>query len=80
MADFLAGGPQAFATGCLAALNQAAVRGALLHAWQAVDWVDVREQPKAEDLANAGNRVQPRQGMGIVVLGGFHEKEFEVLE
>jgi hypothetical protein len=34
----------------------------------------------AEDFANAGERLEQIQGVGIVVLGGFEERAFEVLE
>jgi hypothetical protein len=37
-------------------------------------------QHEAEKLANAGPSLQQIQGLGIVVLGGFEDRECEVLQ
>jgi len=80
IADFVAGSPQAFATRFLAAFDQAAIRGEVLHAWKAVDIVDFVEQHKAETLADARYGLEQLERMGIVLLGGVEDIEFEVLE
>jgi hypothetical protein len=80
VADVLARGPHAFATRFLAAFNQARIRGEVLHAWETVDLVNFVEQHEAEDFANARDGVSQVEGIGSVVLGGFEDREFEVLE
>ena len=42
--------------------------------------MDFIEQHEAEHLADAGYGLQQIQGVGIVLLGGFQEREFEVFE
>jgi hypothetical protein len=42
--------------------------------------MDFIAQHEAEDFANAGDCLEQIQGAGIVVLGGFEERTFEVLE
>ena len=42
-----------------------------------MDFIKLHE---AENFVNAGNRLQQIEGMGIVVLGGFQDIEFEVFE
>src|SRR3989442_6881076 len=34
--------------------------------------------PISEDLADAGHRLQQIQGLGVMVLGGFYDSEFDV--
>jgi hypothetical protein len=80
MADVFARGAHAFPACFRAALNQAARRGAVLHARQPFDAVDFITPHAAEHLANTRNRVPPVEGMGIVMRGGFQAIAFEVLE
>jgi hypothetical protein len=51
-----------------------------LHAGKAVDVMDFIEQHEAEDVANARDGLQQVEGIGIMLLGGFEDREFEVLE
>ena len=76
----LAGGAHALATRCLTAVHQAASSSEVLPAWAAVDAGNGREHHEAKTLAKAGHRVPPRQGLGLVVLGGVEEREFAVLK
>jgi hypothetical protein len=41
--------------------------------------MDFIEQHEAENLANTGYGLQQIQGVGIVMLGGFEERELQVL-
>lgn len=69
VADLLACGAQAFATRFLPAFAQATIRSQVLHAGKAADVMDCIPQHEAEHLANAGNRLQQVQSLGIVVRG-----------
>ena len=79
LADFFTRGAQAFPPGCLAALHQACVRGAVVHAGQAADVMACLQQHEAEHLANAGHGLSQGAGLGIVVRGGCEEREFQIL-
>jgi hypothetical protein len=78
MADFGAGGARAFPSRFLGALDQAARGGEILHPREAVDLMDFVEPHEAEDLANAGHRLQQIQGIGGMVPRGFDDGEFDV--
>jgi hypothetical protein len=58
VADFRACSAYTFAAGFLAALDQTAIRGAILHPWKAVDAVDVAAQHEAENLADTGDGLE----------------------
>ena len=73
IADFVARGPQAFTGRFLATFDQAAIRGEVLHAWEAADVMDFIEQHETENLANAGYGLQQIQGVGIMRFGGFED-------
>src|SRR5215813_12448762 len=77
---FLPEVPKRLPPDSLLAFNQACVGSELLYAWKAIDLVDFIEQHEAENLANTGNRLQQVEGMGIVVFGGFEDREFQVFE
>ena len=72
--------PQAFASRCFAACDQARVRGKILHAWQAADGMACVEPHEAEDCANTGHRLEHRAGRGIVLWGGCHNRQRHVTE
>ena len=42
--------------------------------------MDFIKENEAQDLSDTRNRLQQVERMGIVLLGGFEEIEFEVLE
>jgi hypothetical protein len=77
VADFCAPGPPTVPACRLATLHQAALRGKVRHAGDAVDSVACQEPHAAQNLANAGDGVQQIQGRGVVMLGRFEDKEFE---
>ena len=52
VADFGAGGARAFSSGFPGTLDQATVRGKILHPWEARDIMDFVEQHEAENLAD----------------------------
>jgi hypothetical protein len=80
LADVLARGAQAFAGGCFRPRDQATLRGAVLHPWEAGDVMEFVEPHEAEDFPNARHGWQQGQGVGIVLLGGFQDSELEILE
>jgi hypothetical protein len=80
MADFRARGASTCAPGFLAALDQTAIGGEVLHAGKALDAVDVVEQHEAKNLADTGDGVEQIQGMGIVRLGRLDHREFSIAE
>jgi hypothetical protein len=80
MADFVAGSSQAFASGFLAAFDQARIGGEVLHTGKTVDVMNFIKENEAQDLSDTRNSLQPVEGVGIVLLGGVEEIEFEVLE
>jgi hypothetical protein len=80
MAAFFASGAHAFTTRCLAAVDQAAIGGEVLPAGETVDLLNCVAPHAAEDVPNAGDGVEQRERMRIVVLGRFPEIEFQVLE
>src|ERR1700739_3571949 len=69
--DFLARGTHAFASRFRAAFDQARVRGHILYAGKAADGMDFIAQHEAEDCPTTGYRLEPIEGMGIVLFGGF---------
>ena len=77
VADFLARGPQMFASRFLRALDQATIRGEVLHPWEAVHGMAFVEQHETEDFANARHGLQQVQGVGIVWLRGGADGEFQ---
>jgi hypothetical protein len=80
MADVRPRRPGAFSGGCLGTRHQTTIRRDILPSREAVALMDLIEQHKAEDLADAGHRVQQIQGIGIMVLGGVDEGEFHVAQ
>ena len=78
MTDFAARGAGTFSRRFLGALDETARGGKRLPPRETVDLRDCGEQHAAEDLATAGHRVQPRQSMGVMVLGRFDDGEFDV--
>jgi len=80
MADFCARGAHAVATRCLAACDQAAIRGAGLPAGDTVALMHCVEHHEAEDVPNPGDGLEQREGMSLVGLGGVQDGELQVLE
>ena len=71
IADFTAGGAGAFPRRFFGTLDQTAIGSEILHAWEAVDIMYFVEQHEAEDLPDAGHRLEQIQGLGVMVLGRF---------
>jgi hypothetical protein len=80
IADFVAGSPQTFASGFLAPFDQAGLRGEVLHSGKTADVMDFIKESQAQDFSNTGHRLQPVEGVGIVLLGRVEDREFEVFE
>lgn len=71
---------QAFPPGCFGTLDETTIRGAILHAWEAVHVMDFVAQDEAEDVANAWDGRQEVPCLGIMLFRRFEDKEFEVAE
>ena len=80
MTDFAARGAGTFSRRFLGARDETAIGGKRLHPRETVDLMDVVEQHEAEDLANAGHRLQQIPGMCVMVLGRFHDGAFDVAQ
>jgi len=66
-----------FSAGLLLAAHDARVGEEILHAWESLDVVDLVEQDEREDLPDAWDRLQEREAVGVVLLGGPAEIEFQ---
>ena len=80
VADFSSRRSRAFPRGFLGTLHEATIRGKILYPWEARNIMDFIEQHEAEDLADARHRLQQIQGVGVMVLGGFDDAEFDVTQ
>ena len=80
VADFTAGDARAFAGRFPGTLDETTVRGKILYPRKARDIVNFLEEYEAEDLADAGHRLEQIQGMGVMVLGGCDDAEFDVTQ
>lgn len=78
LANCGAGAARAFAVRFLGARDQTTVGGKRLDPREAVDGVDVVEQYKTENLADAWDGLPQRQGVGVMRLGGFADGQFHV--
>jgi hypothetical protein len=78
LTEFRPGRPGAFAGGFLGTRHQTTRRREILPPWEAIALLARVAQHTAEDLADAGHRVQEIQGLGIRVLGGGDEGKFPV--
>ncbi len=58
--------------------DEATVRGKILYPWEARTIMDFIEEHETKDLADAGDRLEQIQGLGVVVLGRFDDGEFDV--
>jgi hypothetical protein len=80
LANVVAGGPGACASRFSGTLDETTVGGKILHTREALDIMNLVEQHEAEDLADAGHRLQQIQGLGVMMLGGFHDGQFKVTQ
>jgi hypothetical protein len=80
IADFGAGRAVSFAGGFPGTFDQAAIGDKILHPGEPVNIVDFIEQHEAENLADARHGVEQIQGVGIMVLSGFDDGEFDVAQ
>src|SRR5467141_4486789 len=78
VADFVARGTGAFASRFSCTLDETTVGGKILPPWEALDIMHFVEQHEAEDLADTWDRLQQIQRVGVMVLGGFDDAEFDV--
>ena len=75
--DFSCRRCRAFSSGFPGTLDEATVGRKILHPREALDIMNFLEQHEAEDLADAGHRLEQIQGIGIMMLGGFDDGEFD---
>jgi hypothetical protein len=68
----------ALAPGCFRTLDEATIRSASLHTWDASDLVHGVEQDQTKDCANARHGVSEGKGLGLVLLRRVEQKECEV--
>jgi hypothetical protein len=80
LADGGAGGAGAFPGRCLGARAQAASGGDSLPPREAVALRECVEQHEAEELADAGPRVQQLEGRGVMGLRGVDDGAFDVAQ
>ena len=73
MANFCARSPVAFARRFFGTLAQAAVGGNSLDAGDTRDSMHLRQQHEAQDVANAGHRLEQGDRLGIVLLSRFDD-------
>ena len=79
-ADVGACGAQARPSGCPCPLHPAAIRGAVLRAWEAVERRHGVEQHEAEARLTARHHWQPIPGLGRMGLGGLQERARPIAE
>src|SRR5882672_212990 len=80
VADFIAGGARAFTGRFPSTLDETTVGGKILYPRKAREIVNFIEEYEAEDLADARHRLEQIQGLGVMVLGGFDDGEFDVTQ
>ncbi len=78
--DLTPRGAGAFPRRCFGTLDETTIRGKILHPWEARDIMHVVEEHAAEDLPDAGHRLEQRQGLGVMVLGGCDDGAFDVTQ
>jgi len=79
MPDVFAGRAHTFAGGCLSAFAQTPRGDQILPAGATGNIVDCIEPPAAEELAEPGHGLEPRQGLRLMLLGRLQEGECQLL-
>jgi hypothetical protein len=80
MTDFTPRGAGAFPRRCFGTLDETTLRGNILPPWAALAIMHCVEEHEAEDRPDAGHRVEQRQGLGVMGLGGLDDGEFDVTQ
>ncbi len=80
LADRRAGGAIPRPSRCLGACDQAAGGHTILDPWDAGDRMDLVAQHHTHNRAEAGDRVEPVQGLGVRRLGRRHERPCDLAE
>ncbi len=78
MADLCAGGALALPGRFLGALDQAAIGHNILDPWEAGEVMPLIQEPETEDLANARDRLEQVQRVGIMLLGHGDNGQLQV--
>ena len=78
--DLVAGGAETFSGRGLLAFDEAGIGGEALDGLEAADIVDLIEKGEGQDLSDAGDGVEAKQGMGIVGLGLPVDGLFEITD
>src|SRR2546428_3096391 len=73
-------GAGAFPRRCFGTLDETPRGGKSRPPWEALEIMPVVEPHEAEDLPEAGHRVEQRQGLGVMVRGGCDEGAFDVTQ
>ena len=80
MAHLAPGCPGAFARRFFGTRDEAAIGDEILHAGATLDIVDLIQQDEAEDFPDAGPRLEPIQGVGVVLLRRCDEVPLEIVK
>jgi hypothetical protein len=72
--------PVAFASRFFGTLDEAAIGDEILPAGETLDVVDLIQQDEAQDFPDAGHRLEPIQGIGVVLLRRFDNVQLEIVE
>jgi len=80
VADLCARGAVPLPSRLLRALDEAAIREAILDPREPADVVDCLEEPETQDLADAGHGLPPVEGIRVVLLGQAHAGQLHVVQ
>ncbi len=78
MAELRAGGAITLPRRCLGACDQAAVGHKILDPRDAGEIMHLVEQHHSHNLADAGDRWEPVEGLGVLRLGRLHDRQFDI--
>ena len=80
IANLRAGGAIALPRRFLGAFDQAAIGHKILDPREAGDIMDLVEQHQTQNLADAGDGLEPVQGLCVVLLGRLYDGQFDIAE
>lgn len=80
MADCAAGGARAFASRFSGTLDETTVGGKILHTRESLDIMNLVAQHEAEHRADTRDRLQQRQRVGVMMLGGGDDGQVQVTQ
>lgn len=80
VADLFAGSPQSFPAGFFGTLDQATIGHKILYAREAGDILNLIQKDQGQNLSDAGDGLQPREGLHIMGFGTPRDIEFHLPE